>query len=97
MRFEWDAVKAEANRLKHAISFEEASALFTSGVDYLELFDAAHSGDEDRFMCIGPIVRGTAVVVVTERDEDVLRLISARFASKREVLLLERYLSGRSV
>lgn len=58
MRFEWDPVKAEANLESHALSFEEATELFTSGVDFLMLFDAEHSDDEDRFICIGPVSRG---------------------------------------
>jgi uncharacterized DUF497 family protein len=41
--FEWDDEKNSSNQLKHGVSFEEASELFTSGVDYLEIFDAAHS------------------------------------------------------
>ena len=66
------------------LTFEEASELFTSGVDYLLLFDFEHSDDEDRFICIGPIQRGVVLVVMTEREEDVIRIISARLATKRE-------------
>ena len=39
LRCEWDADKAARNVRKHAIAFAEASTLFTSGVDYLEIFD----------------------------------------------------------
>ena len=35
MRLEWDPAKDEINRAKHGLSFEEASGLFKSGVDYL--------------------------------------------------------------
>jgi len=48
---------------KHGVSFEEASVLFTRGDDYLEIFDDAHSGEEDRFIAIGPIARGLVLVV----------------------------------
>lgn len=65
-------------------SFEEAGELFTSGHDYLEVFDAAHSDEEDRFIAIGPIARGLVLVVWTERDEDVIRIISARWAIRSE-------------
>jgi uncharacterized DUF497 family protein len=61
------------NQKNHGVSFQEASDLFTSGADYLELFDDAHSDDEDRFIAIGPIRRGLVLVVWTERDEDVVR------------------------
>jgi hypothetical protein len=62
----------------------EAGTLFTSGVDYLELFDSEHSDDEERFIAIGPIRRGLVLVVWTERVEDTIRIISARWATDRE-------------
>ncbi len=43
MRFEWDPAKDEINRAKHGLAFEEASGLFTSGADYLEIYDEEHS------------------------------------------------------
>jgi uncharacterized DUF497 family protein len=91
MRVEWDAAKDLANREKHDLSFEEAATLFTSGVDYLEIYDEAHSGDEDRFIAVGPIRRGVIVVVYTERDEDVLRIVSARMATKNERRRFQRH------
>jgi uncharacterized DUF497 family protein len=84
LRFEWDDAKNTANQEKHGVSFEEAQELFTSGEDYLEIFDADHSDSEDRFIAIGPITRGLVLVVWTERDEDVVRIISARWATKQE-------------
>ena len=48
MRFEWDAEKDRANRRKHGLSFDQAAELFKAGVDYLEVYDEAHSSDEDR-------------------------------------------------
>ena len=58
MDFEWDAAKAGANRERHGISFDEVRELFTRDVDYLEIYDAEHSRDEDRFIAIGPVRRG---------------------------------------
>lgn len=84
MEFTWDEGKNAANLAKHGVSFEEACALFLSGVNYLELFDEAHSVDEERFIAIGPISRGVVLVVWTEQDEDTTRIISARRATKRE-------------
>lgn len=77
MRFEWDARKERQNLTKHGVSFEEAKALFTSGVDYLEIYDSAHSGEEERLIAVGPIRRGLVLVVFTERTEDAIRIISA--------------------
>ena len=84
MRFEWDPEKDKANQSKHSLSFSEASELFLGGSDYLEIFDESHSIGEDRFIAIGVVRRGTIVVVWTERGEEVIRIISARMATKRE-------------
>ena len=46
----------------------------------MEIFDAAHSDNEDRFIAIGEIGRGIAVVVYTEREKDLIRIIGARDA-----------------
>jgi uncharacterized DUF497 family protein len=42
---------------------------------------------EDRFIAIGPIRRGLVLIVWTERDEETIRIISARWASKKEQAL----------
>ena len=84
MELEWDDVKDGSNRRKHGLSFVEARRLFESNDDYLEIFDATHSDTEDRFIAIGTIARGIIVVVFTERDEDRIRIVGARFANRRE-------------
>lgn len=84
----WDEQKNRTNSDKHGVSFDEAAGLFTSGADYLELYDEEHSMQEDRFIAIGPIRKGVVVVVYTARDEDTVRIISARWATQRET---ERY------
>jgi|SRR5262244_3797619 len=84
LRFEWDEEKSHANERKHGLSFSEAKTLFQSGVDYLEIYDESHSADEDRFIAIGPIERGMIVVVWTETLVGSIRIISARWATKRE-------------
>ena len=92
MRFEWDPTKDRDNRFKHNLSFEEAKALLETDTDYLEIFDDAHSGHEERFISIGPIRRGLVVVVWTERTDGAVRIISARFASKREKALYREHM-----
>jgi hypothetical protein len=77
---------------RNDVSFEEAAELFRSGLDYLQVFDSAHSDAEDRFLAIGPIKRGLVLVVLTEQDEDTIRIISARWATKHERELFLTYL-----
>ena len=92
MKFEWDDAKDRSNQKKHGVSFAEAQRLFESSDDYLEIFDAEHSEAEDRFIAIGPIDRGIVVVVYTEREENVIRIIGARFANKREQELFRSHM-----
>jgi uncharacterized protein len=96
VRFEWDRRKEQRNVAKHGVSFREAKELFTSGVDFLELYDGAHSELEERFVAIGPIHRGLVLVVYTERSEDTVRIISARWATKKERALYLEYMKEQS-
>ena len=50
VRFEWGEAKDSSNQQKHDLAFSEAAELFQSGDESLEIFDADHSEDEDRFM-----------------------------------------------
>jgi uncharacterized DUF497 family protein len=84
VRFEWDDAKDRRNQKKHGLSFSEAVQLFQGEQGYLEIFDIAHSQDEDRFIAIGEMHRGVAVVIYTEPEENVVRIIGARMATNRE-------------
>jgi len=77
MDFEWDVEKERANRERHGISFDEAKELFTTGVNYLQIYDFEHGENEDRFIAIGPVGHGLIVVVYTERFEETTRIIIA--------------------
>ena len=82
MRFQWDEEKNRSNQKKHHISFEYASYVFDDEYLYEE-YDAAHSDDEDRYDVIG-MVDDIIFVVCTYRDNDIVRLISARKANRAE-------------
>jgi hypothetical protein len=87
-----DPEKAARNADRHGVTFEEAKELFTSHVDVLEIYDLEHSEHEDRFKSLGPIRRGLILVVWTERTDDVVRIISARFATRTEELMYRNFL-----
>ena len=78
VRVIWDESKSRTNRKKHGVSFEEASALFHRGDDYLEIFDDAHSDEEDRFIPSDPSRR----VSFLSCTRGVMRI---RFASSAPV------------
>jgi len=84
LRFEWDSRKAASNVAKHGITFDEASTVF--GDPLAAIFDDAdHSQDELREIIIGHSVLGQLLLVsFTERDKMVVRIISARKATRRE-------------
>ena len=85
MQFVWDIAKANANKLKHGVSFEEAQAVFQDSYA-LRIFDPDHSDDEDRFILLG-LSSASRILVVCHcyRENDVLiRIISARKATRRE-------------
>ena len=85
LRFEWDARKATANLKKHGISFEEAKSVFFDERAKL-IDDPDHPEDEDRFILLG-LSHSLRIVVVCHcyRDENVIRIISARKATVREL------------
>ena len=95
MSIEWDPRKRASNLRKHGVSFEEASELLEGDADYLEIYDEPHSEEEERFIAIGPIRRGVIVVVYTERDDNVLRIISARAATNAERGRYEEFQKAR--
>ena len=93
MEFQWDEAKDRSNQKKHGLSFTEAIEVFESDQEYLEIFDSAHSDTEDRFLAIGEIRRGIAVVVFTEREDAIVRIIGARFATAKEQEMFHTHMS----
>ena len=87
IRFEWDDRKNQINIKKHGISFLEAEeAFFDDCADRFD--DPEHSIGEERFLLIGATVRGLLMVCHCYREEgEVIRLISARKATKNERLI----------
>ncbi|MEM9008468.1 MAG: BrnT family toxin [Cyanobacteria bacterium P01_F01_bin.86] len=85
VRFEWDPQKAESNRKKHGISFEEAKTAFYDDNARL-IHDPEHSQDEDRYILLGlsQILRLLIVCHVYRENDEVIRIISARPATKAE-------------
>jgi len=90
LRFDWDEQKNKSNRTKHGIWFEEAQSIFND--PHGRLFnDPEHSDDEDRFILIGMSSAARILVVVhCDRESDfVVRIISARKATRKEVRFYE--------
>lgn len=95
MRVEWDPEKDRANRIRHGLGFDEVRGLFEGDADYLVIYDEEHSDDEDRFVAVGPITKGVVTVTYAEPREDVIRIISARIATRSEEEAFYRRMGGR--
>jgi len=85
--FEWGTSKATGHYAKHGVSFEEAATVF-GDPDALDGPDLSHSEKELRFLRLGRAVPGRVLIVaytVRRRDdEESIRIISARRASRKE-------------
>jgi uncharacterized DUF497 family protein len=68
--------------------------LFDLSGEYLESFDIDHSESEDGFIAIGPTARGSIRAIYTEPEEDTVRIIGAREATRREQSLFRNYMDG---
>jgi len=84
IRFEWDARKARSNEEKHGVSFEEAQSVFFDEQGLL-LEDLHPADEEERFILLGLSASLRLLVVVHAlRHRDVIRIISARKATRLE-------------
>ena len=77
-------IKERLNIAKHGVDFEEAKSVFADEFA-LVLFDEDHSNDEERFLILGMGQKERILVVVhCYRENDTIRIISSRKATKHE-------------
>ena len=83
MRFSWDATKARSNLRKHDVAFEEAATVFQD--DHARIHDDPdHSIGEIREIIVGYSTAGRLLLVSFTERADVIRIINARCANRRE-------------
>jgi len=85
MQFVWDETKNIANVKKHKVSFEEAKSVFFD-INAKIIHDPDHSDTEDRFLILGlsELIKLLVVCHCYKEDDDIIRIISARKATKKE-------------
>ncbi len=88
MRFDWDPLKNEQNRLKRGFGFDLASLIFEGHT--IEWPDDRRDYGEVRTRAIGEADGKVLLVVFTDRG-DVRRIISARLANRKERLIWRNY------
>jgi uncharacterized DUF497 family protein len=88
MKFEWDSKKARINLQKHKVTFEEAATALEDPMSATG-YDPDHSNNEDRYITFGVSKQGRLLVVSHTEEDVVIRIISARVASKGEQKIYE--------
>lgn len=92
--FEWDDNKSKLNAKRHGISFEEAKTVFMD--EYARVIpDQEPSHNEDRFLILGLSYAPRLLVVCHcyRESEEIIRIISARKATRKESKNYEGFLS----
>ena len=88
MLFTWDDEKEKINIRKHCIDFKTAASVFVDSYLYIESNSVDEYTGEERFDVTGMAWPGMLFVVYVERvtsnDDDIIRIISARRATKGE-------------
>jgi uncharacterized protein len=84
LSFEWDRRKAASNLRKHGISFDEASTVFRDQLACI-FDDEGHSAQEHREFIVGHSTKLRLLLVCfTEKAENIVRIVSARLATRGE-------------
>ncbi|MBI4227082.1 MAG: BrnT family toxin [Candidatus Omnitrophica bacterium] len=91
IRFAWNEGKNRVNQRKHGVSFEEARSVFYDE-RAIEFPDPEHSQQEDRFLLLGLSGRLRVLLVCHcfREDDEVIRILSVRKATKKEFDYYER-------
>jgi hypothetical protein len=85
IEFIWDENKNRINIKKHGIDFSEAVTVFYD-TGAIVFDDPDHSETEERFLILG-LSQSERLCIVSHcyrGDDDIIRIISARKATKRE-------------
>jgi uncharacterized DUF497 family protein len=95
MEFRWDENKNKQNIRKHSISFEDAAEVFDDPL-HISILDKRFDYFDERWITIGSLKKGSIIVVghlyyLTENSDEIIKIITARKATKKEVKQYERF------
>ena len=88
MQFAWDPNKAASNLRDHRVTFEEASSVFGDALA-ITFDDPDHSEGESRLLTFGLSEQGRLLVVSHTERRGIVRIISARRATRAERKIYE--------
>jgi uncharacterized DUF497 family protein len=81
--FEWDEQKRKTNLKKHGVDFADVTGLFYD--DETIIIEDPELHNEQRFIALGlDAISRVVVVVHVYKDDDLIRIISARKADPKE-------------
>ena len=86
MQITWDPEKAAANLDKHGVDFQDAATAFTDPLS-TTFPSEDHSENEYRFVTIGESTKGELLVIAHTEGDEIIRIISARPATRQKTLL----------
>ncbi|MDE0087123.1 MAG: BrnT family toxin [Candidatus Poribacteria bacterium] len=89
---EWDPEKEKQNINNHNVSFPEASTIFYDN-NCITIEDESHSFQEQRYITIGYTNYGRLLTVCATDRGDIIRIISARDATRRERTTYEQQIN----
>jgi len=85
----WNPDKAAANLDQHGVDFRDAATVFTDPLS-ATFPSEGHSESEARFLTIGESTNGELLVVAHKEEDDIIRTISTRRATRRERRFYEK-------
>lgn len=89
MLITWNPDKAATNLDKHGVDFLDAATVFTDPLS-ATFPSEDHSESEARFLTIGESTNGELLVVAHTEEDDIIRIISTRRATRQERRFYEK-------
>jgi len=96
MKFEWDENKNRHNQERHFLHFDDAKEIFNNPT--ISIIDARRDYGEVRYIDIGVVEFegfSAIITIVYTKRRDVIRIISARKANKKERKMYNEYIKKR--
>lgn len=89
MEFRWDKNRNKENIRKHGIPFEDTVEVFDDPF-HVSILDKRFDYFDERWITIGSLKKGNIIVVgdlyyLTENGDEIIKIITARKATKKEV------------
>jgi len=89
VQINWNPDKAAVNLDKHRVDFQDAATVFSDPLS-VTFPSEDHSEHEARFLTIGESTKEELLVIAHTEEDDIIRIISARRATRQERRFYEK-------